>query len=122
MKLCTEEERSAAWTCVAATIENCQTMQSKFQPGTSQHTLLVNRIRALTVAKNLLEDASISCPKEDLNQALVPICSIIHKSKKAVTHGKEGSASNQRLNRIIYAMELSRKLIERKLQESDTVL
>ena len=120
MEVCMEEEQSAAWICVAATIENCQTMQSRFQPGTSQHTLLVNRIRALTVAKNLLEDASISCPKEDLTQALVPICSILHKSKKAVSHGKEGSASNQRLNRIIKAMELSRKLIERKLRESDT--
>jgi hypothetical protein len=42
---------------LASMIPRCEGAQAKFAPGTSQHTLQVNRIRALKIASEFVEDA-----------------------------------------------------------------
>lgn len=117
-----KKEQMTACAYIEAIIESCQRMQDKFQPGTSQHTLLVNRIRALSLAEKLMRTESLACTQEELIQALVPIRSIIHKSEKALMHGKAGSASAQRLHRIVHTMQLSEMLIKKKLREFDPAM
>lgn len=52
-----KEELDAAIQLISSTIINCEKMQTKFLEGTSQHSLLKNRIRALQIAKALIEEA-----------------------------------------------------------------
>lgn len=50
----TREELDKALLLVSSTITNCEKMQPKFAEGTSQHTLLKNRIKALYISKALI--------------------------------------------------------------------
>lgn len=104
---------SEAARVVAAAIENCQNMQPKFLQGTSQHSLLQNRIRALQICECLLNrgDLSIYSPAE-LQAALPPIRSIIHKCEKAQSKHPENSAVYRRLIPLLSAMRLSLALLE----------
>lgn len=114
----TEQEQMDAWKCICATLENCQHMEKTGKPGTSQHTLLINRIQALTIAKTLMEEASTKYTAEELIQALAPICSILHKCEKALSHVLEGSTAYHRLRRLYQAMEIAKVLLDQNLQEN----
>jgi len=63
--------------------------REKFSPGTSQHSLQANRIKALRIASFLIEreleqsGERLEFTKEDLEKALAPINSLIRKSEKA---------------------------------------
>ena len=50
----TQEELEEALRAIASTISKCEKVQPKLKPGTSQHTLLVRRIKALQVASALI--------------------------------------------------------------------
>ena len=52
----TREELREALQVVTSTISNCEKIQPKFHEGTSQHTLLKNRIKALYISKSLITD------------------------------------------------------------------
>lgn len=98
---------------VTSTIKNCEKMQLKFQEGTSQHSLLRNRIKALYISKALLEDEAISenYSKEDLINALPPITSIISKSENGQKKFQEGHATYTRFKKIIDAMNICKALL-----------
>ena len=55
----TKEELKEALKVVTSSIRNCEKMHPKFAEGTSQHTLLKNRIKALYISKSLIEDENI---------------------------------------------------------------
>lgn len=100
---------------IDATIRNCEKMQPKFEVGTSQHTLLKNRIFALQVVKQLLCEKSSAYTKEEMKKALPPIMSILHKTSKARSKHEEGTSTHTRLTLIIEAMEIARDMLEKKL-------
>lgn len=52
----TREELEEALQIVSSTISRCEKIQPKFVEGTSQHTLLKNRIKALYISKSLITD------------------------------------------------------------------
>lgn len=110
-----DEEVQKAILLIGSTIENCENMQHKFPVGTSQHTLLVNRIRALVISKALLEDESIQISLEDLQSALPPVTSIIHKTAKAQSKYDPDSSQYRRFQPMIDAMERSKALIEKQM-------
>ncbi len=66
------------------TIIKCEKILPKFQLGTSQHTLLINRINALNISKYLIEkelsqtSLTLQYSRKELEDALRPIESIIH--------------------------------------------
>lgn len=102
---------------IGSTVENCENMQHKFPVGTSQHTLLVNRIRALVISKALLsEDETIQISLEDLQSALPPVTSIIHKTTKAQSKYDPDSTQYRRFQPMIDAMELSKDRIEKRMK------
>ena len=49
-----KEELEMAISLLSSTITKCEKMQLKFSEGTSQHSLLKNRIKALYISKSLL--------------------------------------------------------------------
>lgn len=51
----TKEELEEALRAVTSTISKCEKVQPKLKQGTSQHTLLVRRIKALSIASALIQ-------------------------------------------------------------------
>lgn len=113
----TREELEAALQLIMSTIRNCEKAQPKFAEGTSQHTLLKNRIKALYLSKALIsgENASDQYSKDELNDALSPVNSVISKCKKAQEKFEAGSTHHTRFRKIIEAMEIAKTLIAEEL-------
>ena len=113
MKKCAEEQLAEALQVVSSTISNCEKMQPKFTEGTSQHTLLKNRIKALYISKFLITEQNImnKYTKEELIEALTPVSSIISKCEKAQLKFEEGTAHHTRFKNLIKAMYISKSLI-----------
>ena len=87
-------------------------MQSKFKEGTSQLSLLKNRIKALYISQALITNQEHKYTQEELLKAVAPVTSIINKSKKAMINAKEGTGTYTRLKKIIDAMTISLVYIE----------
>ena len=54
MEAFTQEELSEALRAIESTIRKCEKVKPKLAEGTSQHTLLVRRIRALEISAALI--------------------------------------------------------------------
>ena len=117
----TREELVEALRVVSSTISKCEKMQLKFLEGTSQHTLLKNRIKAMYISKSLITDEDVmdKYTKEELIKALPPVSSIISKCEKAQLKFVEGTAHHTRLNNIIKAMYISKSLITDEISKRD---
>jgi hypothetical protein len=98
---------------VSATIYKCERAKLKFNEGTSQHTLLKNRINALYISKALLtgENRIEEFSTQELLDAVRPVSSIISKCEKAQTKFSEESSYFIRLKEIINAMVISKEFI-----------
>lgn len=112
------QELKQALQVVTSTIKNCEKMQPKFQEGTSQHSLLKNRIKALYISKALLdgEDTAESYSKEDLDNALPPITSIVSKSENGIKKFQEGHGTYTRFKKIIDAMNICKALLLQEIE------
>ena len=117
----TIEELKEARRVICSTISNCEKMQPKFNEGTSQHTLLKNRIKALYISKSLITDEAVidTYTIEELKEAIAPVSSIISKCEKAQQKFAEGTYHNTRLKSIIKAMYISKSLITDKISKKD---
>lgn len=115
----THEELEKALKVIESTIKNCEKMHNKFEEGTSQHTLLKNRIKALYISKSLVINENISdkYTKEELDKSLAPITSIISKCEKAQIKASKGSSTDTRLKKIIEAMYISKSLIVNEINK-----
>jgi hypothetical protein len=91
--------------------------------GTSQHTLLRNRIKALYISKLLIEgeDNAEKFSLAELSAALPPVTSIISKCEKAQQKFVEKTPSYSRLEKLIKAMEISKKLINGEIDERSVI-
>ena len=86
------------------TIELEEKFLPKFFVGTSQHSLLQNRIQALQTARNLISGDG-NPTREELEFALPRIESIIHKMSKAQDKYEPGSRNYKRFDPTVQAME-----------------
>lgn len=111
-----KEELEKAISLLSSTIINCEKMKLKFSEGTSQHSLLKNRIKALYISKALLlGDRTINYTIKDLREALPPIVSIINKTTKAQSKYEKGNSQFNRFQNIIQAMLISKTFIENQI-------
>ncbi len=113
MEKYTKEELTKALQIVSSTIDSCEKMQPKFEEGTSQHTLLKNRLKALYISRSLMNAENITgrYSKEELIEALSPVSSIISKCEKGQSGVAQGTSSYTRFNNLIKTMEISKSLI-----------
>ncbi len=116
----TREELEKTLQVVASVISRCEKMQLKFLEGTSQYSLLKNRIKALYISKSLLmkENVMAQYSKADLEEALPPVSSIINKCEKAQQKFKEGTTHHTRFKNMINAMYVSKALIVEAIENS----
>lgn len=113
-------DRQAALALVVATLGRCRSIWPKFAPGSSQHSLLKNRIRALEIAAGLLSDEGADASDEELCAALLPLDSIYRKCDKARSKYAPDTAAYRRYDSILHAMKLSCALINDELQRRQT--
>lgn len=59
----TAVELSDALRAIESTISKCDKVLPKLKPGTSQHTLLVRRIKALQISSTLIKQELEKLPK-----------------------------------------------------------
>jgi len=117
----TKEELQEACNTIEPTISQLEQMESKFKTGTSQHTLLIRRVKAFNIAimliKQELQEREItdSYTKEELKEALQEIQSTISKSEKIPPKLKERSARHATLLRQIKAYSIAKVLIDKEL-------
>lgn len=90
-------------------IKRSEKILPKFKEGSTQHSLLTNRIHALRVAQDLVSDKLINA--SDLQIAKAPLESIVSKSSKALTKLKENSWQYKMLERNIEAVESALRLL-----------
>lgn len=121
MEKYTREEMEEALTIVSSTISKCEKSQLKFKEGTSQHSLLKNRIKALYISKALItgENITDTYTKEEFIKALPPVISIISKCEKANQKFDVGTANYKRFKEIIDAMYISKSLITNEISRRE---
>ncbi len=109
----TKNELEETLLIVSSTISRCEKTQPKFIEGTSQHTLLKNRIKALYISKSLIthENDIDKYTKDELMEALRPVSSIISKCEKAQQKHAVGTSHHTRFKKMIKAMYISKSLI-----------
>ena len=114
----TREELEEALQIVSSAISRCEKMQPKFMEGTSQYSLLKNRLKALYISKSLITDENVmdQYTKVELTEALPPVSSIISKCEKAQQKFVEGTSHHNRIKNIIKAMYTSKSLITKALE------
>lgn len=118
MLLYDKEDIKNAIDYVQSTIKNCEKIQPKFKEGSSQSSLLRNRIKALMISKALLcgEEEMVFSDTE-LKQALPPITSIISKCRKAQEKYEVGTKQYQRFQSMIDPMLISKAYLEEALNK-----
>ena len=87
----------------------------KFPEGTSQHSLLKNRIRALQTARELISGEGRPS-REELEFAFPRIESMIHKMSKARDKYEPGSRNYKRFDPTVQAMKQVRTAIVQALE------
>lgn len=106
-------ERTETKKIVDKVIQNCEKMIIKFKAGTAQHTLLINRISALKLVLCLMDETcNPNITKKELNEALIRIESIIHKTTKAQSKYEVDSKQYKRYLPLLNAMLISKTIIE----------
>lgn len=98
------------------TIELEEKFLPKFESGTSQHSLLKNRIQSLYTSRKLISGESVPT-KEELEFALPRIESIIHKVSKARDKYEPDSRNYKRFDPTVQAMEEVRIAIFEALRQ-----
>ncbi|MEG1310337.1 MAG: hypothetical protein RSD06_05640 [Bacilli bacterium] len=117
----TKEELAEALKVVTSTISKCEKIHPKFAEGTSQHTLLKNRIKAMYISKALITDENVidKCTKEELQDDIRPVSSVISKCEKAQLKFEEGTSHYNRFKKIIDEIYISKSLITDEISKRD---
>lgn len=116
------KDMEEALQAISSIIGKAEKAREKFAPGTPQHTLQENRIKALHVAsalisRELADHVAGSYSKEDLERALAPISSLISKSEKAQAKLAEGTWQHTMLKNNLKALHMALPLVKKALSE-----
>ena len=96
-----------------STIQNVEAQADKFKEGSSQATLIKNRLFALRTSLSLLDNED--GVEVDLIQALEPMKSILRKNMKAQEKHSKETTIYKRLQKNIDCARFCVNLIEEKL-------
>jgi hypothetical protein len=118
----TRDEFLEALEVVSSTISKCEKIQPKFAEGTSQYTLLKNRIKSMYISKALIaEDSEIErYSKEELINALKPVASVISKCETAQRKHDLESFHYKNFRKIIDSMNIAKSLIVDEISKRST--
>lgn len=116
----TTQQLEAAYKEIISIIKKCEKMEGKFAEGTSQHTLLRNRLFAMQLLeetlqsseKSTMDDKGRTYSYQELASAKEPVCSIIRKCSRAQSKYIKETANYRRYVPMIEAMQIAEQLIE----------
>jgi len=121
----TKEELKEALRAITSTISKCEKVQLKLKAGTFQHTMTVRGIKAYNIVielikreleTNIIEDLFESkYRKEELEEALPAITSVISKVEKVLPKFETGTSQHTLAVRRIKAFFIATELIKREL-------
>lgn len=112
----TKEEMVQA---IAEMIRRSEKAQQKFTLGTSQHTLLKNRMNALKIAMTLLASDNLKAEdysKENLERAEAPLASLISKNEKTQQKLKHGTWQYTMIEKNLQALYNVFSLLQQRLE------
>lgn len=124
MRNMTKEQLESAHKEIVAIIRKCEHMEGKFAAGTSQHTLLKNRLFSMRMAKQLIEEKLTALQMSaaiveanvfllpELASAIEPVRSIIRKCRKAQSKYEKKTVNYNRYEPMIHAMQIAEQLLE----------
>lgn len=116
------KELEAALKRIASMIGKSEKAQVKFAQGTSQHTLLKNRMHALHIASILIQreltqpETTRGYTREDLEQAQAPMASLLHKSEKSCEKLEPGTWQRTMLENNISALSMASALLAKAFE------
>ena len=95
-------------------IDLCVQVLPKFLTDSSQYSLLINRIEALNIAKEVLlnDNNHIKYSKEQLTISLEQITTLLTKSEKAIVRFKPGHPAHIQLTKTIQVLKLAESKIK----------
>lgn len=119
MRIYSDEEILNALQVVSSTISKCEKIQPKFAEGTSQHTLLKNRIKAMYISREfMIEGSEIEgFTNEELIDAIKPIASVISKCETGQRKYALENPQYKRYKKIIDAMNIAKALITEEINK-----
>ena len=115
------QERMKSLQAIEDMLKRSEMAKEKFLLGTSQHSLLVNRIHALKIASSLLSceitgaDIASLYTKEELAFAQVPLTSLVSKCEKVRSKLSPTSWQSTKMKNDLDALILSATLLREKL-------
>jgi hypothetical protein len=112
------EESSPLIEVIEELIRRSIEAQKKFLPGSNHHSLMKNRIYALSVAKTLIRNASgerQTLYKEELDLANDPLKSLLSKSEKTIQKLSAGTWQYTQLEKNIEALRIAVSLLNQEL-------
>ena len=124
----TKKDMEEASLAIASMVKRTEDAKEKFAEGTSQHTLLTNRLKALIIASSLIlkecaESNDIDhYTKEDFKKALAPIASLISKSEKAQGKVVQGTWQHTMLSNNLKALYIVSPLLNKTLKLREEAL
>lgn len=99
-------------------IKRSSEAQKKFLPGSNHHALLKNRIYALNIARDLIQNEigdRKPIYKEELDLAHDPLKSLLSKSEKTILKLSVGTWQHTLLEKNIEALRIAVSLLDREL-------
>ena len=104
-------------------VTKTEIVSDKFAVGSSQHSLLKNRLKALKILSALItqELTELYCldwyTTEELEKALTPISSLISKIEKSYSKTKKGTWQEKMLSDNLKALNLALPLLTKAIKE-----
>ncbi len=121
MDNCTADELQEVLRPIASLISKSEKAQQKLAPGTWQHTMLRDNIKALRMASALMNEQTNDVEnfkRDDLQEALRALASMISKTEKAQEKFSPGTSQHTLQRNRLRALRKAEVLIQVALNES----
>lgn len=120
MSINSQEDLQVAIATIEVLIKRSEKIKVKLKEGSSQYSLVNNRLKALYLAKSFIEEETngikrLVFTQEDLNKAIFSILSTIKKCEKAKEKLKENSSQYIFTLKIITSLNIALTFINNKL-------
>lgn len=111
-------ELTQAIAILSSIISRCEKAQLNLPIGTSQHSLLVNRIKSMKLCKELIEkqESSTLYSKQEIQAALPPVVSALHKCQKAQSKYEPNNPTYRRLQPMVNTLLLAQLTLTQLLE------
>jgi predicted RNase H-like nuclease (RuvC/YqgF family) len=111
----TTDELQEALRPIASLISKSEKAQQRLVPGTWQHTMLRDNLKALHIASALMNretDITDNFTRDDLRQALRAFASMISKTEKAQAKFSPGTSQHTLQRNRLKALHIAEELIK----------